>query len=142
MITYDQSKVDEFRKLAVTSVEDIVVGETYYSNFFPSEFTVAEVITYGDYWKRIGLGEHSRPDVIGYIIPTGIEEVQIGSGISLADNNVIDSYNPWMIFKDQRDAMRAKEEIEIGHDPDPVDDWDYDDYNDYYDQEEYDGCPS
>lgn len=128
MITYNEAYVQSFRdNFAVT--DTLIVGETYYSNSYPSEFTVKRLLTNGEKYKSIGL-VYDRGDVneLGWF------ETETGSIFSLRDNNIGASYNPWLIFKSAslRDQYQAG--LVVGYEKEY--DWtEYDAY-DLYDFEE------
>lgn len=128
MITWNENEVNKFRTLAVTKIEDVKVGETYYSNSFPGEFTVLELISTEEHYRRIGLeGEGSKLNAIWAVY----ENDDSMSAIPLTDFGVTaHPYNPWMMFKNEHIANAAKEMLIFGYEKDA-----FDDYDDYYGQE-------
>jgi hypothetical protein len=99
----------KYRELAVTDVSKIEVGKTYYSNSYPSQFTVKEIITYGEHAKRVGVLPVGDADELGWILPVGGKNWL--SDISLSDRNVSQSYNPWMIFEEESVANECRETL-------------------------------
>lgn len=113
---YDEATFQKFYAKAVKSVDEIVIGKTYYSNIGPHEFTVLSLENDADYHKSVGL-------VGGY---DQIEWIHYGGfwPISLRDRNIGAHYNPWMIFENEADAVDCRDGLNVTFTP-PMDDWDY-----------------
>lgn len=123
MMIYDQDYVAAFRKLAVT--DTLIVGETYYSNSYPEQFTVKRLLTNTEHYKKCGLvWTHQNGDEIGWF------EIENGRSYSLRDCNINASYNPWLIFKTQtlRDSYASG--LVVGYEDDSLDY--FDNVDDYY----------
>ena len=121
-LIYDIEKFREFKKLSVQDVSELEIGQTYYSNTWPTEFTVRELLTYGQLDDRLGHERHPNHDMIAWIV-YGPEKDDY---CSLADRNVGNSYNPWMIFKDKETRDRCEREMPVTYDSSD-DFWEYDD---------------
>lgn len=107
MITYSQEVVDEYRKKAITDVNDLVVGNTYYSNFF-GEFVLLGILTHREHCEAVHMAPYGPEDTLDkpawFLVDNGF-----GVGHeSLNDNNIGASYNPWLIFEDEKTMEEYK----------------------------------
>ena len=87
---------------AITNVDDLVIGQTYFSNYNQEEFILLELITDAEHWKRwckiVEIPndierDDTKPAWFVAKKPDGEIVMQ-----SLCDRNIGASYNPWMIF--------------------------------------------
>jgi len=118
---YDKDVFELFKYLAVSNVEDLVVGETYYTNYGDTpEFTVKKIVSTGEFDMMRGFSNYDETDTTPRWIVFGDDEYDY---ISLADYNVTASYNPWLIFKDReiRDICLDNLIINIERNPHEVD---------------------
>jgi hypothetical protein len=110
---YNQETFQKFRALAVTKIEDIEFGKTYYTNTWPESFVAFGLLTSREHYENVGLEyTHSNGDKIAWIVtdPTDPNSAQ-----SLADLNVTASYNPWLIFANEEDAIACRKELEVSY---------------------------
>jgi hypothetical protein len=129
MMIYDRELFESFRAKAVTKPEQLVPGRTYYSNLF-DPFVLKEVVDYKTLCES--RGENSSD--LGGLENTLWMIKENGKDDSLSDNNIGQSYNPWLIFENEQDARECREQLKISHsneyyDWDDYDDWSYDDEN-------------
>lgn len=118
MMEYDKNIFDAIREeLAITNIDEIEVGQKYYSNMYPEEFVVIRKLTNGeadfpyDDQHEIGWLEVAHA---GY---SDDKSAIRTSRISTNDRNIGAHYNPWMIFKNSncRDIANAALEIKFGN---------------------------
>ena len=117
-MNYNWDIFNKYHELAVTKQEDLVIGQTYYTNTYPEQITIQKI-----YENDISI----RAD--------GIDEAGKETHVYLHDFNVGASYNPWMLFADKQIAKQCEEELRVPfvHDPlDDIFDRDYFDYDDDY----------
>ena len=126
---YDKNVFEKFKSLSVKEVDDLVIGETYYTNSYPESFTLLALETRKQNDKRHGFNDRTYDeDEIAWAV--------YGRGewdtMSLRDSNIGASYNPWMIFAREEDAIQCREELFVKIERDDMLD-DYDDWgmNDY-----------
>lgn len=131
---YDQQYVDKYRALAITNVEELIVGNHYFG-YGGKEFTIVEIITYNESYARQGLVyEHKNGNELAYIVADDPHHFNAGY---LKDNNIGASYNPWLIFKDRETAKEYYDGLEIDYDRSDDDffysdfDWESEDYDDF-----------
>lgn len=94
---------DRFREIAVTDIDDLIVGNTYYTNCYPKKFVLHGLMTNAEEYSRLG---------IEWDIPSSANniewfETETGRTYSLRDKGVTQNpYNPWLIFRteEERDA--------------------------------------
>lgn len=94
---------DRFREIAVTDIDDLIVGNTYYSNSYPEKFVLRGLMTNAEAYARKGIkwSYPSSADDIEWF------ETETGRTHSLRDRGVTPNpYNPWLIFRteEERDA--------------------------------------
>ena len=122
---YDNDLFYAFRQLAITSKKNLVIGETYYSNSYPEQFTIKKLLTNKERYKIVGLDyEESDKDKINWIVTK-----EDGYIMNLSDNNIGESYNPWLIFKEEEIAKICKEKLNKTIE--------YDKYYEDYSEEDY-----
>jgi len=142
MIQYREDVVKFFREAgyALSKIEEIEIGTTYFSNSFTvgsQGFEIVRLLTDKEHWsvwnKSRGMSEDSmftKSDEVEWF------EIRDEDGSpawhSLTDCNVGASYNPWLIFR-TKEALEAYEKLQvITYSRDELDDWlDYE-----YDHEE------
>ncbi len=122
-LIYNHEWHNRLREIAVTDIDDLIVGETYYSNTHPDSFVLTGLLTNKEAYSKSGLDwDNERiADEIGWF------ETETGQHYSLSDHGVTEQpYNPWMIFKtaEERDACKALLKVE------------FDGYDDYYGYDE------
>ncbi len=118
MIQYNESIVRKYRELAITDLVDFVPGNVYYSNHFGG-FELVGLQTRREHYKWVGLDVYGSAEEMDK--PSWFLHKPLGSGekytdvccVSLCDNNIGDSYNPWLIFNDEETMERYKEELVI-----------------------------
>ena len=103
----------QYRSLAVTDPYKIKVGTKYYSNTYPREFIVTEVLTQTQ--QRIldgfkGYGSEYVDDTV----PQWFTHKDCSN--SLRDRNCGASYNPWLIFEDEEIRDKYEAQVEIVYD--------------------------
>lgn len=100
-MNYDRELFEIFRKLAITDVDDFVIGNVFYR--YAEKFTLTHLETTAQYYLLCGLR-------IGDLVETEFTELRWYRGIteegykivgSLRDNNIGASYNPWLIFSNE-----------------------------------------
>lgn len=146
MVKYKDSVVRFFKEegLALSSVSDVELGVTYYSNSWrdgANGFTINRLLSdkeHWDVWSKsiLSSGESMFPksDEIAWFEIDGKDGR--ASWHSLTDCNIGACYNPWMIFR-TKDALDAYNKLQvITHERDYLDDllddaydYDYDDEN-------------
>lgn len=126
---YDENIFAKFKSMSIQSVDALVIGETYYTNSNPEKFTLRSLETGSQNSKRHGFTDRvHNEDEIGWAV--------YGPGewdtMSLRDSNVGASYNPWLIFSREEDAIQCREELVVKITSDgefyDYDDWVVDDY--------------
>ena len=90
---YDQELFQKYRKLAITDEKDFVKGKTYWSNAV-GEFIFSHILTDNSIGAKV-------------IIP------KKGFEIFCTDNNIGDSYNPWLIFDNKETYEACRKELII-----------------------------
>jgi hypothetical protein len=110
---YNEDIFAKFRALAITDVNQLEIGKTYYSNSESFPITVEAILTWNELRKRNG---HERifdaspeDNELGWIV-YGPEEYD---RMSLRDHNVGDSYNPWLLFADEATRDQCVSELEV-----------------------------
>lgn len=127
---YNQQLYTAFRALAVTNVNDLEVGKTYWSNG-TDEFTVEKLLTDKEQrieWLKLtefDIGIDDSDDIdIRWIGTTN------GRWLSTQDNNIGESYNPWLIFDNEALATACREKLIITYADYRDDDYYFPDYED------------
>lgn len=133
----NQQAYEIAKQKAIKSADELVVGETYWSNSYPKKFKVFELLTAREFDRRRGFGisDYTQPEGFRWMLveyEDGCSRPTL-SECSLMDRNCIPgtSYNPWHIFKTEDDA-RAMDAAEISV---VCDETDYDEY--YCDYEDF-----
>lgn len=121
---YDETIFAKFKSMSIQSVDALVIGETYYTNSYPGKFTFRSLETGSQNSKRHGFTDRvHNGDEIGWAV--------YGPGkwdtMSLRDANVGASYNPWLIFSREEDAIQCREELAVKI----TSDGEFDDYYDW-----------
>jgi hypothetical protein len=113
-LNYDEELFQSFRAKAITSLDQLEIGKTYYSNTYPRSFTLKEFF---------------KDDLDTWLV------TEDGGKSSSSDRNIGTSYNPWLIFENEEDANACREQLVITHERDAWDDYwdDMDLYDDGYD---------
>ncbi|MDR3572230.1 MAG: hypothetical protein P4L50_00075 [Anaerolineaceae bacterium] len=124
---YDEKIFRHFRALAVTNVEDLKPGEIYYTNGHPDKFVVDKVISEEEHDKLCEYQMPSKSAELTWIIPIGYNDYM--DTISLHDFNIGASYNPWLVFKDEKTALDCREQLKVKIQGDKYD-YDYPDFDD------------
>lgn len=126
---YDENFFKKFKSLSVKEADALVIGETYYTNSYPESFTLLALETRKQNDRRHGFNDRTYDeDEIAWAV--------YGPGewdtMSLRDSNVGASYNPWLIFSREEDAIQCREELVVKITSDgefyDYDDWGMDDY--------------
>lgn len=120
-LEYDKRDLDKFRAVAVTSIEDIKVGQTYYSNNGQT-FTVLEVIDDAEHDRRVHNGKYGGREG-SYWARTTEDSAMFVGWASLADRNVEQSYNPWLLFESKEMAELCAYFLKIEYTADADDGW-------------------
>lgn len=107
---YDQAIVEKHRQKAITSAEQLVPGETYWSSFYKDSFTFIKLLTTRESYA---LDDLTSSDESIHWMLTLYAFKQEPSSESLRDNNIGASYNPWLIFKNEQDMLDYLDEIKI-----------------------------
>lgn len=126
-LIYDRDIFAKFHALAITDVANVKVGETYYTNHYPYEFTVHEIISNIEHckrWEREQMEHHTNEPC--WMVTNESDEHGIAS---LNDLNIGESYNPWLMFTDKETAEQCRKELQIGYEREP---W----IDDYYPEED------
>jgi len=113
---YDKEYVAKWREKAITRVEDLSVGMKVYSNGFPKKFIVKELITDAESYRRDNLSANGRDDTVPSWVVCEWESAEFRlcrSTIALADHNVGDSYNPWLLFRTEDECEEYKAGLKI-----------------------------
>lgn len=105
---FDKNVFNKFRALAITDVSDLEIGRSYYTNSFPQKFVLKELVTNSEAYERLNLPyTKSNANEIAWIInDTNIR-------MSLMDNNIGASYNPWLIFASEEVAEACRNELVV-----------------------------
>lgn len=125
---YDEVVFGKFKDLSVKSADEFVVGQTYYTNCYPEEFTFMGLETKKQNDIRHSFDPRDYYDDSPTWIVYGPNEWDT---MSLSDKNVGASYNPWLIFSNESDAVRCRDELDVKITSDGWDDYDYDEFDDY-----------
>ena len=128
---YSQEIYRRWRRQAITSADEIQVGEEYWSNSYPSHFRVLRKLTEHAHnimiqmeryletgnWNEdlLEFLDNSRP---AWLLVELLQENERPSNqkttvVSLRDRNVGASYNPWMIFPSQELAKACSQELQV-----------------------------
>ena len=104
---YDEEIFQKYRALAITDINDLVIGERYYTND-GYDFTLLELISDKELYRRENFDDwFDRSDYLNWIVPDK------GYPFSLKDHNVGASYNPWLVFDTKETCDQCKEELKI-----------------------------
>lgn len=109
MLNYDKEMFEVFRELAITDYNDLVVGQTYYTNTYPEKFVLKDLLTYNQSSMRNGHSKciWSDPFKIGWIL------TEDGTTHSLNDKNIGASYNPWLVFDNECLAILCRKLLKV-----------------------------
>ncbi len=131
-VLYDKEMFKKFHALAVTKVEDLEIGKTYYSNTYPEEFVLKRIMTKEDVYIASGLDTNklsqSDRENLTWIL-TETQESDFYKD-SLIDKNFFHDgtrgYNPWLIFDNKAimEACREMLDVEVVSD--------FGEYGEYY----------
>lgn len=97
---YDKAYVAKWREKAITKVEDLKLGETYYTNSpsSGSSFKITRFLTWQEHWRELNFSDWDKASTeIGWF------QTDKGDVWSLRDNNIGASYNPWLLFARESD---------------------------------------
>lgn len=117
-MNYDVEKTKLARNLAVTKLDDLVVGNIYWTNSYPTDEPLL-LVALMDQEEKVRRGNYDveeddikRAKKMGkeWAVFTYRRDREIV--FSLHDKNVLASYNPWMIF-DQQWKLHIVEEMEL-----------------------------
>lgn len=129
-LKYDPELFQSFRERAITKVEDLEIGKTYWSNWFNGPLILEGLMTDEEFRQFMNFTYSEVSDST----PKWMKFTNGETG-SLNDHNIGNSYNPWLIFDNEETATECREQLEIDYDRDWVDDLDdylLDDPNDAY----------
>ena len=125
---YDEAKFQELRAKAVTTVDGLVVGRKYYTNSHPEQFVIKDLLTQRQEYERrdIKSAKEQNNTVPAWIVYDTIDFYgdPYEASMSMQDNNIGESYNPWLIFEREEDAIEARK-LEISY---PYEEQEYHDY--------------
>lgn len=132
-LIYNTDIFQKFKAMSIQSVDELVVGETVYSNFDPEKpMPVLKIMTDFENRMRGGFVDDTSNNEDPRWVATGPGE---WDRFSLHDYNVLASYNPWLLFKTQALARQCAEELEVIFEREAWDDG-YDYYRNYDDRDE------
>lgn len=112
-LRYDTNIFNKFRDLAITDASQLHVGQTYYTNSYPDQFTVIRLETDKRHRAGRGLSVSSSDDdteLRWVVVEDGIGSTR---SMSLYDHNVGSSYNPWLIFDNCKLAQLCRDQLEV-----------------------------
>lgn len=122
-MVYDHTKCDEMKRIAISSVDEFKVGETYYVNTYPDKFVFVKIISGADIFLRHNPNfqfdndaDRKRWEDVKVIVGQ-IEVMWSGKTkmhectLHATDHNIGASYNPWFIFDTEEKCARCKEEL-------------------------------
>ena len=99
MIQYDQDYVNVWREKAITEINQLEIGKTYYSNTEPKKFTVVEIISTREHYRRCNIESwKTKHDDLKRIVSRDPDRT-----FSMSDRNIGASYNPWLVFDNEED---------------------------------------
>lgn len=125
-ITYNEEIFRKHAAKSIQSADEIKVGDTLYSNFYPAEFTVFAILTDAEHRRRIDLDASTSDDAAPRWLQ--YDERDAWRSQSLHDCNIGAHYNPWLLFKNKEDCDACVAELKISFEPDPFEDpWEFDD---------------
>ena len=109
---YDEQIFQKYRTLAITDEKDFIKGKTYWGNA-KEEFIFSHISTDNSVGAKAIMSEN-------------------GLACFCRDNNIGDSYNPWLIFDNKETCEACERELIIT--------WDYDEseYNNFDNYDDYD----
>ena len=129
-LIYNEETFQKYRALAITRIDDIKIGQTYWTNS-RGMIVVVSLLTNREAYAANGLkwtGEDA--DEVAWIKYDGDGFNRV---MALSDDNIGTSYNPWLIFESADVAKACMSELHIGF---VCDDFDYfDEYYDSYDSD-------
>lgn len=99
---YDQSIVNEYRTKAITSLDQLQIGKTYYGNY-EGEVTL--------------LGFDNSDNVSTKLLFNDDKYTYAH------DSNIGASYNPWLLFDNKETCEEYKKKLTITYEPDDWDNW-------------------
>ena len=119
---YDMELFNRFAALAVKEEADLVVGETYYSNR-GEEFVLLQLGSYEEMRKEENERFNENLQTSSKEFPElnstrwMLIQTDYNKGwVSLSDNNIGGSYNPWLIFSHKCLAEACKEMLVVSFD--------------------------
>jgi hypothetical protein len=98
-MNYDRNIFDKYRALAVTTRNDIVIGETYYSTYREAPFIAIALCQ--DEYNNTDKILTDQGDLFGPIYEF------------CSDNNIGASYNPWLIFNNKEDYDNCMRDLVV-----------------------------
>lgn len=118
-LIYNEDIFRKFKDLSIKSVDELVVGETVYSNFDPEKpMPILALITDYQNGLRMERPVSNDDDNDPRWVVTGRDK---WDKFSLHDYNVLASYNPWLLFKTQDLARQCAEELQVLYQYDDTD---------------------
>lgn len=132
---YDRKIYKKWREHAITKFEDIQIGKEYFTNTDPESFVITDIVTTSKVWPAISDDDGEEPRWVVY-------QTRGGDGFfSLFDYNVGASYNPWLIFDNEDDAITCRDELKVtfndNNESVSISDYDHDPreiYDDWFDE--------
>lgn len=122
-LSYDENIFAVFKALSIKEESEIEIGRTYYTNSYPASFTVIGFETRAENDIRHGFPKREYENDKNEWMVTGPNEWNTKS---MSDLNIGASYNPWLMFANEEDAIRCREEFIVTMTEDPLDymdDW-------------------
>lgn len=117
MVIFDPSIFDLYKVKAIQKVEDLKIGETYYSVLDPEEFVLMELVTTKEMYRRLRINAYvfdNKPNKLRWMrvkLINGTSERDADEYVSLEDRNIGSSYNPWLIFDNKEVAEEYRANI-------------------------------
>lgn len=118
-IAFNDEAKRRFIKCAVATVEELCVGDTYYTNehgVSSKAFLIREILPYSEvYYRWRGHECKSTYDFADSLwIRISDDLTKLPSYRSLADLNVpTNSYNPWLLFTTEAVCKQYAEEVQV-----------------------------
>lgn len=118
MLRYDNELWKSFRERAITNPSHLYVGMCVFSNFHRAGFVIENLLTEKGFRIRMKLDWDETTDdtEIKWIVHRNPFNPEKEDYSSLHDNNVGDSYNPWLLFLEKKDMEECIEKIKIEYD--------------------------
>lgn len=119
-LKYDQDIFDKYKSLAINNSDQLIVGQTYYSNHFRNGFTLKEIISGKEKWQRyLNNKTHGDKEYIQKLIqeeshdPRWIIDID-DNEYHLHDMNIDGGgYNPWLVFEDIKTRDECNNELVV-----------------------------